>query len=136
MTNVDLGKSGPLVVEVPPGAIVGMIDDFWQSGTTMKRGTPPAGAPVPSADPKAVWLTANDTTADVANVKAFRPPSLSGFRTTRRLTAGLQLGRGYVDTSIAGVPPTSTSLRNKKRQCANDLGLAAQARTLQYFGAR
>jgi hypothetical protein len=28
--NVDLGKSGPLVVEVPPGAIVGMIDDFWQ----------------------------------------------------------------------------------------------------------
>jgi hypothetical protein len=29
-TNVDLGKSGPIVVEIPPGAIVGIIDDFWQ----------------------------------------------------------------------------------------------------------
>jgi hypothetical protein len=29
-TNVDLGKSGPVVVEIPPGAIVGIIDDFWQ----------------------------------------------------------------------------------------------------------
>jgi hypothetical protein len=28
--NVDLGKSGPIVVEIPPGAIVGIIDDFWQ----------------------------------------------------------------------------------------------------------
>jgi len=28
--NVDLGKSGPVVVEIPPGAIVGLIDDFWQ----------------------------------------------------------------------------------------------------------
>ena len=30
LANVDLGKSGPVVVEIPPGAIVGMIDDFWQ----------------------------------------------------------------------------------------------------------
>jgi hypothetical protein len=30
LTNVDLGKSGPVVVEIPPGAIVGIIDDFWQ----------------------------------------------------------------------------------------------------------
>jgi hypothetical protein len=30
LTNVDLGKTGPLVVEIPPGAIVGIIDDFWQ----------------------------------------------------------------------------------------------------------
>ena len=30
LANVDLGKSGPIVVEIPPGAIVGMIDDFWQ----------------------------------------------------------------------------------------------------------
>lgn len=30
LANVDLGKSGPLVVEIPPGAIVGIIDDFWQ----------------------------------------------------------------------------------------------------------
>src|SRR4030095_12520092 len=29
LTNVDLGKSGPIVVEIPPGAIVGIIDDFW-----------------------------------------------------------------------------------------------------------
>jgi len=27
LSNVDLGKSGPLVVEIPPGAIVGIIDD-------------------------------------------------------------------------------------------------------------
>jgi hypothetical protein len=30
LTNVDLGVSGPVVVEIPPGAIVGIIDDFWQ----------------------------------------------------------------------------------------------------------
>jgi hypothetical protein len=30
LTNIDLGKSGPLVVDIPPGAIVGLIDDFWQ----------------------------------------------------------------------------------------------------------
>ena len=30
LANVDLGKSGPVVVEVPPGAIVGILDDFWQ----------------------------------------------------------------------------------------------------------
>jgi len=28
--TVDLGKSGPVVVEIPPGAIVGILDDFWQ----------------------------------------------------------------------------------------------------------
>jgi hypothetical protein len=30
VASVDLAKSGPIVVEIPPGAIVGMIDDFWQ----------------------------------------------------------------------------------------------------------
>jgi hypothetical protein len=30
LANVDLGKSGPVVVEIPPGAIVGILDDFWQ----------------------------------------------------------------------------------------------------------
>lgn len=30
LSNVDLGKAGPVVVEIPPGAIVGIIDDFWQ----------------------------------------------------------------------------------------------------------
>ena len=29
VVNVDLGK-GPVVVEVPAGPIVGLIDDFWQ----------------------------------------------------------------------------------------------------------
>jgi hypothetical protein len=29
-TNVDLGKAGPVVIDVPPGRIVGLIDDFWQ----------------------------------------------------------------------------------------------------------
>jgi hypothetical protein len=30
MANVDLGSSGPMVVELPPGAIVGIIEDYWQ----------------------------------------------------------------------------------------------------------
>jgi hypothetical protein len=34
LANVDLGKSGALVVDVPPGAIVGMIDDFWERSLT------------------------------------------------------------------------------------------------------
>jgi len=34
MSNIDLGKSGPMVVEIPPGAIVGLIDDFWQRSIT------------------------------------------------------------------------------------------------------
>ncbi|MFI5401827.1 MAG: DUF1254 domain-containing protein [Planctomycetota bacterium] len=33
-TNVDLGKSGAVVVEIPPGRIVGLIDDFWQRAIT------------------------------------------------------------------------------------------------------
>jgi len=34
LANVDLGKSGPVVVDVPPGALVGIIDDFWQRSLT------------------------------------------------------------------------------------------------------
>ncbi len=34
LTNVDLGKSGPFVIEIPPGAIVGILDDFWQRSLT------------------------------------------------------------------------------------------------------
>jgi hypothetical protein len=34
LTNVDLGKSGPLVIEIPPGALVGILDDFWQRSLT------------------------------------------------------------------------------------------------------
>jgi hypothetical protein len=33
-TNVDLGKSGPMVVEVPPGQILGIINDFFQRSLT------------------------------------------------------------------------------------------------------
>ena len=33
-TNVDLGKSGPMVVEIPPGPIVGIINDFFQRSLT------------------------------------------------------------------------------------------------------
>lgn len=32
--NMDLGKDGPVVVEIPPGAIAGLIDDFWQKSIT------------------------------------------------------------------------------------------------------
>jgi hypothetical protein len=31
---IDLGKYGPMVVDVPPGAIVGLIDDYWQRSLT------------------------------------------------------------------------------------------------------
>jgi hypothetical protein len=34
LANVDLAKSGPIVVDVPPGAVVGMIDDFWERSLT------------------------------------------------------------------------------------------------------
>jgi hypothetical protein len=44
LTNIDLGKSGPVVVEVPPGAIVGLIDDFWQ------RSISDLGLPGPDGD--------------------------------------------------------------------------------------
>jgi hypothetical protein len=43
-TNVDLGKHGPIVVDVPPGAIVGLIDDFWQ------RSIADVGLPGPDGD--------------------------------------------------------------------------------------
>jgi len=34
LANVDLGKEGPVVVEIPPGPMVGLIDDFWQRFAT------------------------------------------------------------------------------------------------------
>jgi hypothetical protein len=43
LSNVDLGKTGPIVVEIPPGAIVGIIDDFWQ------RSLADVGLPGPDA---------------------------------------------------------------------------------------
>ncbi len=44
LTNVDLGKSGPVVVDIPPGLIVGLIDDFWQ------RSIADVGLPGPDGD--------------------------------------------------------------------------------------
>lgn len=44
LANIDLGKSGPIVVEIPPGAIVGLIDDFWQRSIT------DVGLPGPDGD--------------------------------------------------------------------------------------
>ena len=43
-TNVDLGKAGPIVVDMPPGRIVGLIDDFWQ------RSLADVGLPGPYGD--------------------------------------------------------------------------------------
>ena len=40
--NIDLSK-GPVVVEIPPGAIVGLLDDFWQ------RSLSDVGLPGPDA---------------------------------------------------------------------------------------
>jgi hypothetical protein len=43
-SNIDLGKAGPVVVEIPPGPIVGLIDDFWQ------RAISDVGLPGPDGD--------------------------------------------------------------------------------------
>ena len=43
-TNIDLGKDGPVVVEIPPGPIVGLIDDFWQKSIS------DVGLPGPDGD--------------------------------------------------------------------------------------
>jgi hypothetical protein len=34
VSNVDLGRDGPIVIEIPPGPTAGMIDDFWQRSAT------------------------------------------------------------------------------------------------------
>src|SRR5262245_33774770 len=34
LSNVDVGRDGPIVIEIPPGPTVGMIDDFWQRSAT------------------------------------------------------------------------------------------------------
>jgi hypothetical protein len=31
---IDLAQAGPVVIEVPPGALVGIIDDYWQRSIT------------------------------------------------------------------------------------------------------
>jgi hypothetical protein len=44
LSNIDLAKDGPVVVEIPPGAIAGMIDDFWQKSIS------DVGLPGPDGD--------------------------------------------------------------------------------------
>lgn len=44
VSNIDLGKTGPIVIDIPPGAIVGIIDDFWQRAIT------DVGLPGPDGD--------------------------------------------------------------------------------------
>lgn len=44
VANIDIGKQGPVVVDIPPGAIVGMIEDFWQ------RSLVDVGLPGPDGD--------------------------------------------------------------------------------------
>jgi hypothetical protein len=41
---IDLAQSGPVVIDVPPGALVGIIDDFWQRAIT------DVGLPGPDGD--------------------------------------------------------------------------------------
>ena len=40
--NIDVAQ-GPVVIEIPPGAIVGLLDDFWQ------RSLADVGLPGPDA---------------------------------------------------------------------------------------
>jgi hypothetical protein len=42
--NIDLSKAGAVVVEIPPGRLVGLIDDFWQRAIT------DVGLPGPDGD--------------------------------------------------------------------------------------
>jgi hypothetical protein len=44
VANIDLAQAGPVVIEVPPGAMVGIIDDFWQRSIT------DVGLPGPDGD--------------------------------------------------------------------------------------
>jgi hypothetical protein len=44
VTAIDLAQSGPVVIEIPPGAIVGLIDDYWQRSVT------DVGLPGPDGD--------------------------------------------------------------------------------------
>lgn len=43
-SNIDLAKTGPVVMDIPPGALVGIIDDFWQRSIT------DVGMPGPDGD--------------------------------------------------------------------------------------
>jgi hypothetical protein len=60
LSNVDLGKSGPVVVDVPPGLLVGLINDFWQ------RCIADVGLPGPDGDKGGKFLLVPpDYTGDI-----------------------------------------------------------------------
>jgi hypothetical protein len=44
LATIDLGEAGPVVIDIPPGALVGIIDDFWQRSIT------DVGLPGPDGD--------------------------------------------------------------------------------------
>jgi hypothetical protein len=44
LANLDLAQTGPVVIDIPPGALVGIIDDFWQRSIT------DVGLPGPDGD--------------------------------------------------------------------------------------
>jgi hypothetical protein len=44
LANIDLARTGPVVIDIPPGALVGIIDDFWQRSIT------DVGLPGPDGD--------------------------------------------------------------------------------------
>ena len=68
LTNVDLGKAGPVVVEIPPGAIVGLIDDFWQRSIT------DLGLPGPDGDKGGKFLLLPPGyTGEVPQIRLPRP---------------------------------------------------------------
>ena len=47
---VNLAASGPVLIEVPPGALVGIIDDYWQRSVT------DVGLPGPDGDKGGTFL--------------------------------------------------------------------------------
>ncbi len=44
LANINLAQAGPVVIDLPPGAMVGIIDDFWQRSIT------DVGLPGPDGD--------------------------------------------------------------------------------------
>jgi hypothetical protein len=44
LANINLAQAGPVVIDIPPGALVGIIDDFWQRSIT------DVGLPGPDGD--------------------------------------------------------------------------------------
>lgn len=50
VANINLAQAGPVVIEIPPGALVGVIDDFWQRSIT------DVGLPGPDGDKGGKYL--------------------------------------------------------------------------------